>query len=355
MSYRVIQWGTGTLGRHALARVLEHPDLELAGVVVYTPEKDGVDAGELCGAPPVGVRATIDRQAALDIDADCVLYMALGGDPEVTRDEICRILESGKSVVSTAGGYIMYPKAMGADLRERFEAACRKGGSTLHGTGLSPGLAHDLLPLALSGLSRRIDRVLMEEWVNMAHYASRDTMHLIGWGRRPDELETPDGFFWRLVSSYKAPLQMTVEGLGGELEDFRMERHLVTTPEAFEVGGSVIERGTVSGMRFVFSGIVGGRPAVVIDTSWRLHDEHGAGDDWIRTQGEGWALTLEGEPRVCLEWEIGPKEGVLSRSPYRVLAGSMHAVNSVPAVCEAPPGIATFLDLPLVRGGAALA
>ena len=33
-----------------------------------------------------------------------------------------------------------------------------------------------------------------------------------------------------------------------------------------------------------------------------------------------------------------------------IAATAMHCVNSIPAVCEAPPGIRTYLDLPLIAG-----
>ena len=56
--YRVVQWATGSMGRTALRRVIDHPDLELAGVYVYDARKVGVDAGEIARRPATGVRAT---------------------------------------------------------------------------------------------------------------------------------------------------------------------------------------------------------------------------------------------------------------------------------------------------------
>ena len=42
---RVVQWATGNIGTRALREVIRHPSLELVGVLVYDPDKDGVDAG----------------------------------------------------------------------------------------------------------------------------------------------------------------------------------------------------------------------------------------------------------------------------------------------------------------------
>src|SRR5437762_2358214 len=65
MSYKVIQFATGNVGRLALQGILEHPDLELVGVWVHSPDKAGRDAGELCGRAPTGVLATNDLDAIL--------------------------------------------------------------------------------------------------------------------------------------------------------------------------------------------------------------------------------------------------------------------------------------------------
>ena len=97
-SLRVIQWATGNIGSRALREVIRHPNLELVGVLVYDPEKDGIDAGELCGESRTGVTATTDPAKIFALDADCVLYMPLVWDV----DAMVRLLESGIHVISTA-------------------------------------------------------------------------------------------------------------------------------------------------------------------------------------------------------------------------------------------------------------
>ena len=107
MTYRVIQWGTGNVGKHALRHIVERPDYELVGLRVYNPDKVGKDAGEILGVEPTGVIATDDRDAILAIDADAVSYNPLGGTldaGEGALDDICALLASGKNVVSSEIG-----------------------------------------------------------------------------------------------------------------------------------------------------------------------------------------------------------------------------------------------------------
>src|SRR5579872_2434127 len=73
--YRVIQWGTGAVGVHALRFIIEHPGLELVGVKCHTTAKHGVDAGEIASSAPTGVTATNSAEELIALDADCVLFM----------------------------------------------------------------------------------------------------------------------------------------------------------------------------------------------------------------------------------------------------------------------------------------
>src|SRR5678815_1979857 len=98
MAYRVIQWGTGNVGAFALRCIVQHPELDLVGVLVHAKDKVGKDAGTLSGLQDVGVAATDDVDAVLGLDADCVCYTATADlRPFEAIEDICRILASGKN------------------------------------------------------------------------------------------------------------------------------------------------------------------------------------------------------------------------------------------------------------------
>ena len=65
MSYKVIQWATGGVGRAALECILDHPELELVGCWVHSTEKHGVDAGVLAGraADPIWVSPLLSKSS----------------------------------------------------------------------------------------------------------------------------------------------------------------------------------------------------------------------------------------------------------------------------------------------------
>src|SRR6266542_4871987 len=161
---RVVQWATGAVGRHAVAAMVDRPELEVVGALVYSDDKAGRDAGELCGIGPIGVTATKDRDEILALEADCVLYMPQGEmNPIGALDDICALLASGKNVVSTAVTPLIYPASMGPEVVERLEKACAEGQTSFHGTGIEPGWASEVLPLTMSGLFQYVDSLVVQE------------------------------------------------------------------------------------------------------------------------------------------------------------------------------------------------
>src|SRR5690606_1168916 len=137
MAYRVIQWATGAIGKTCLRQVIDHPDLELVGLLVYSDRKAGKDAGEIARRDPTGIIATQSPEDILALDADVVLYLPLNpADSLGEHDEmIKRLLRSGKNVITTVAH--TYPWAHGEEYARGFEEACREGNATLFGTGIN--------------------------------------------------------------------------------------------------------------------------------------------------------------------------------------------------------------------------
>ncbi len=342
---RVIQWATGSVGRHAIAAIHEHPDLVLVGALVYDEAKAGRDAGEVCGLGPIGVETTRDRDAVLALEADCVVYMPQGEmNPMGALDDICALLASGKNVVSTAVTAFIHPRSAGAHVVERIEDACRAGGTSFHGTGIEPGWAAEVLPLTMSGLFRRIDSILVRELMDYSHYDSASMMFdIMGFGRPPDA-KVPMADPALSGGPFKAPLLLVADGLGAEVDDFVYTREVALAERAFDVRAGRIESGTVSAQRFRYAAIVDGREAIAIEHITRMGDDQAP--DWPR--GRGWTVDVEGDPSMSLEATIAVHGE--DENDQGCLGTAMHAVHAIAPVCAADPGIRTFLDLPMILG-----
>ena len=343
---RVVQWATGPVGRHAIKAIVDHPDLELAAVLVYSDDKVGRDAGEIAGVGPIGITTTKDRDEILALDADCVLYMAQGdANPPPALDDICALLSSGKNVVSTALTPLIQPASMGPQVVERLEKACAEGGTTFHATGIEPGWASEVLPLTMSGIFRYVDSLVVQELLDYASYDNPFMLFdVMGFGRAPDDPTVIGAEPSMLASVFKAPLMLVAEGFGGTIDDWAFDRQVWVTDETFDVAAGRIEAGTVAALRFSATAIVDGRRALTVEHITRLRED--AAPDWPR--GRGWKVSVEGEPSMVLEAKIAVHGE--DENDQGCLGTAMHAVHAIAPVCAAPPGIKTFLDLPTIIG-----
>jgi hypothetical protein len=348
MTYGVVQWGTGNVGRPALRAIIEHPELELVGLLVHSEEKAGRDAGELAGVDPVGITATTDPEEVLRLGADCVSYMATGDlRPDDAVADMCRLLESGTNVVSTSVVALIYPPSAPARYREPLEAACAKGGTSCFTSGIDPGFANDLIPLMLSGFAERIDAVRVMEILNYDTYDQPEVLfETMGFGKPLDHdplLLLPGvlGLAWG------GAVHTIAAGLGVEVEELRETYEKWAAAETFRVPSGTIEQGTMAGLRFEVQGMVGGEPRIIVEHVTRMHDA--AAPDWPQPSGQGsYRVLLEGDPKIKCELEfVG--EGA-DHNAGGLLMTAMRVLNSVPAVCNARPGLLSALDLPLVTG-----
>jgi 4-hydroxy-tetrahydrodipicolinate reductase len=346
--HRVIQWGTGIVGKLALRATIGRPDLELAGLIVSSEDKVGRDAGELCGLPPVGVVATNDIDAALAVEADAVSYFANADlRPLDAAVDIARALASGKNVVSSSVVALVYPKSAPASLVAPVEKACREGGTSCFTTGIDPGFCNDLIPMTLMGLCERVDKVWIQEILDYASYDQPKTLFdIMGFGKPLDAnpiLLAPGA----LTLAWGGVIHMMADGLGVKLDEIREVHERKPAPEDLELAVGTIEKGTSAALRFELQGIVAGEPKIIVEHVTRMHPD--LVPEWPQSaSGDGYRIRIEGNPSIDTEISFRGEDG--DPNTGGCLATAMRALNAIPAVCDAPPGILTALDLPLIPG-----
>ncbi len=351
MSIRVIQWSTGNVGRFSLRCILNHPELELVGVWVHSEKKSGRDAGELCGLGPVGVVATHDAEALLESDADCVVYTATADLRLLDAvDDVCRILRSGKNVVSSSIVPLVHPSHMGPDVQKKLEDACREGNASLFFSGIDPGFANDVLPLTLSGLAERWTEIRIREVVNYATYDQPEVvLGTMGFGKPMDQLPLilQPGM---LTIAWGGTIRLLAEGLGLELDEITQDYTCLPAPRDLETPMGTIAEGTRAALRFEVRGVVNGQPRLVVEHVTRMHDE--LAPDWPQSDG-GYEVLIEGVPRMVLRLDMEDEHG--DHAVGGVILTAARIVNAIPSVVAAEPRALSALDLPLVTGKGLLA
>ena len=346
MRRRVVQWSTGNVGRIALRAIIEHPDLELAGLLVHSEAKAGKDAGELAGTGPTGIVATTDVDAVLALGADCVSYTATGDlRPDDAVSDMVRILESGANVVSTAVVPLVYPPTAPAHYTDRLEAACAAGGTSCFTSGIDPGFANDLIPLAFLGCCERVETVRIMEVLDYSTYEQPEVLfETFGFGKPLDH--TPMLLLPGVLGlAWGGTIGILAAGLGVDVDEVREVHERVPAPRTYDLGFGTIEEGTAAGLRFEVQGVVGGRPRIIVEHVTRLHEE--VAPDWPRLPGQGgYRIEIDGSPRVHCDFHMEGAAG--DHNDAGLLMTAMRCLNAIPAVCAAAPGVLSTLDLPLV-------
>jgi len=355
-SYRVIQWATGNTGQRALREVIRDPALDLVGVRVYDQAKDGVDAGSLCGETPTGILATADREAILELDADCCVYMARATGTGPTRagltqdelvDDLVALLEHGTNVVTTCTDLIARGVRLGDAHRARIVDACERGASSVWASGSDPGFVTETLPLALLSIQRRVDLIEIEEFGDLSRRPSPHmVMEQMRFGKALEEFD-PDRRKNHLFGEYQPALTILADMAGFEIDEWTAEGGVAAAKEDVEIVAGTIKAGTAAAQRIIVTGRCGGTDrlrftqygfvAMDVDPDWGL-------------QPTGWRLRLHGDAPIDMSMPFPvPLDELASFVPAFNANGP---VNAIPYVCEAKPGILSTEDLPhmLPRG-----
>ncbi len=352
MSYRVIQWATGAMGKTVLREVLDHPAMELVGLYVYGQDKAGRDAGEIARRDLTGVIATRDVDEILALDADVVVHCARLAPPYGSHDEeIARILASGKNVISI-NGYAR-PEHWQGERRAALEAACAAGGTTLMAAGLNPGFAGEQIAMIATGVCSDVDHVRVEECASAAEVVNPVyVFDVLGFGADPETVD-PNDPAWgpadALNGMYEETLSAMAQHLGMTLERVESDHRVFPATMDLTVAAGEIARGTISHVNWRWHGIVAGERRLTMAINWYMETAHLDVPD-----PPLWRISVEGQPAVNVSVSFAKRQGDTTRVSAEQIAVAGSVINTIPLVCAAPVGLAIrpVATPPRARGAA---
>ncbi|CAN7584498.1 hypothetical protein LJR219_004325 [Phenylobacterium sp. LjRoot219] len=337
--YRVAQWGTGDVGRRALAAVIEHPKMDLVALRVFSTDKAGRDAGALCGKPATGVFASLDAEAVIAARPDCVVY--LPNQADVT--DMCRLLEAGINIVTACVGFNHRDSIPPAD-RSRLEAACAKGSASVYATGSSPGWITELVPLTLLNMQRRLDRFIITDYANMASRNSPDMLvNRLGFGTDP--ATRPVGRPLGTATSTPPTFRALAEAIGTPLDEVTTSSEYALARSRTEVAIGTIEPGTIGALRMAVSGWRDGREVLTRYSLWYVTRDTEPAWDY---RDSGWRVQVKGDTSldISIGFDVRPED----YAAYSPGLTAHPVINALPFVCEAAPGIRHTNELPPIIG-----
>lgn len=338
---RVAQWTSGIVGMSAVRAILDDPRLQLVGLYSHSPEKSGLDAGTLAGRDPVGVAATDNADAVLAGAPDCIVYMPHWPD----IGELERILARGINVVTTArlvnGEY--YPNDAGT----RLAAAARAGNATLVGTGMNP-MHVPTVALAATAMCRHVSRISITESMDCFLYGNAATWSGYGFGGPPDTAAIKAALL-DSEPDYAETVAAMARAIGMDIDAVDLTVDCAVALTDRDLGFLQIPAGSLAGIDATWTGTRDAVPVADLRTTWTLGTILGHPQEPAWTLSNGYLVRITGDPNVKLTMSFAPAD---FESFDIGTTTAMPAVNAIPAVVSAAPGVFTPLDLPVITGRA---
>ena len=194
--------------------------------------------------------------------------------------------------------------------------------------------------MVLTSLQRRLDCYRISEFANLSSRNSPEMLFgIMGFGSAVNP-QADAGRAYYLRESFGPSLRLVAEAIGLPLEDIEAVGEVATARRDTHIAAGIVPAGTVAAQRTTLTGMRKGKPLMVFTANWYCTTDIDA--DW-NLRPDGWHVAVEGD--TPLDVSIG-----FPVDPARWAAVSPgltahRAVNAVPQVCAAPPGIRTTVDL----------
>ena len=323
---RVAHFGLGPIGAAVVKQVATRPGFKAVAGIDIDPAKVGRDLGDVVGLPRrLGVKVSVDPAKILKSSKPNVVVMCTGSSVAAVLPQIATILRSKIAIVTTTEE-LAYPGYTHIRQARQIHAWARKAKVAVLGTGVNPGFAMDALPIALTAVCERVDRVVVNR-IQDARIRRLPFQQKIGAGLTTEQFmrKVDDGSV-RHVGLTES-IAMIADALGWTLDrisdDIQPKLAAVTVASEF----LAVDPGYVCGIIQDGAGYRKG------DAVIRLHMEAylGAPETYD-------AVEIDGSPRLSMK---------LAGGIHGDVATASIVVNSIPHVLRASPGLHTMRDLPL--------
>lgn len=318
------QFGLGPIGVASLKLVAERDGLEIVGAIDIDPAKVGRPVAEVAGLASECGR--VYESFAYLNDAvggvDVVLHTA-GSDVNATIQQIEPMVRAGVSVATTCEP-MLFPALTAPGPAAALDELCRAHGARVVGTGVNPGFVMDLLPVVLTAVTRRVDRVFARRVVD-ASTRRGPLQKKVGSGMDPDTFR---GLFAEGKAGhagFRESAALVASCLGWPTDDIRETCEPVVADAAIKTDHFSVEPGQTRGLHQIVRVFDGATEVIELDLTMALADPNP--HDLVR---------IEGDPVI----EFEARAGVAGDT-----ATVASLVNVVPRLLAATPGVKLMTDL----------
>ncbi len=324
---RAVQYGCGPIGLGVTSLAARRKDIELVGAVDIDPEIVGSDLGEMADLDDkLGIVITDDAGTLLSEVKPDIAFHTTGSSFRNVYSQLEDIVRAGVNIVSTCEE-LSFPYKREPDLAAQLDSLAKENGVTVLGTGINPGFLMDTWPLSMTAVCRDVEEV---KAVRIQDASSRRLpfQKKIGAGRTPDEFQNLiDEGTLRHVGLPESTA-MIAAGLGWELDEITEEIGPVMAESQVSSPHLTVEPGQAAGVKQISHGLIAGKEVVTLEFQAYI----GAPETYD-------AVYIKGTPNM---------EVVIKGGTHGDIGTAAMVVNAARRVVEAPPGLLTMKDVPVV-------
>ena len=326
MTIRVMHVGLGPIGAAVVRQVASRKGLQIVAAVDIDPHKVGRDLGEVVDAGRrLRVKVSPDLSQTIRATKPDVAVLCTSSSLKRVLPQFEEVLKHKVPIVSTTEE-LSYPAPYNRRVAKRLDEAARKAKVAVLGTGVNPGFTMDALPITLTGVCERVDRIEVHR-VQDASVRRLPFQQKIGSGLTKEQFQRKvDEGTVRHVGLSES-IQMIADAMGWKLDRITDDIQPKIAEVTVESEYLAVDAGYVCGIIQDGVGYVGGKPLITLHMEAYL----GAPESYD-------SVIIEGSPRI-----------------HSKIAGGIHGdvatasitVNSIPKVIAAAPGLRTMRDMPL--------
>jgi len=328
---RVLQWGLGAMGGGMARLMLEKSGLKIVAAVDGRQDFVGKDLGDVLGVgKTLSVTVTDKPETVLDKENVDIVILATTSWTKEQMPDLRKILSAGINCISIAEE-MSDPSAQNPALAEELDALAKKNGVTLLGTGVNPGYVLDLLIVILTGGCHSVERIEASRVNDLSPYGPT-VMKTQGVGTTPESFRAgvADGSIVGHVG-FPESIHIISEALGLGVDRIEESREPIISKVHRETPHVKVEPGMVAGCSHIGVGYRGDEEVIRLVHPQQIHPH-------LENQNTGDYIHIYGLPEVHM---------TISPEYAGGIATMGIAVNMIPRVVEATPGLKRMIDLPV--------